>query len=311
MGYPAPMAPSKHATESGENVSEIERLTARAHDMGASIGTWNNVYMILVALTAILAAGVFIAQFVISKKGSLLSQTQDAIIKEKDRIAKADSDIKDGRIAEALLEAGVSNKAAGEANERAGKAQASLALAEQHAAEANTKAEGFRLDIAKANEESAQAQAQVAGAMAESAKANLELAKFKTPRTLSPEQQKRISSRIEVFPNTPYDLWVNTDSDSTVLMSQIDDALHAGKWQFKLAGIIRFGNRAGVIAMSGVSISFAGEQRDTLEKPALGLGNALIEEGIPIVGVFSTPADADKDKDKTAIHVMVGSKPLN
>jgi hypothetical protein len=44
------------------------------------------------------------------------------------------------------------NKAAGEANERASKAQENLGLAEQHAAEANEKAESFRLEIAKANE---------------------------------------------------------------------------------------------------------------------------------------------------------------
>lgn len=44
-----------------------------------------------------------------------------------------------------------------QANERANKAQESLALAEQHSAEANAKAEGFRRDIAQANERAAEA----------------------------------------------------------------------------------------------------------------------------------------------------------
>jgi hypothetical protein len=48
--------------------------------------------------------------------------------------------------------------------ERAAKAEASIALAAQYAAEANTKAEGFKLEIAQANEAAARAQAQVASA---------------------------------------------------------------------------------------------------------------------------------------------------
>jgi hypothetical protein len=55
--------------------------------------------------------------------------------------------------------------------ERAAKAEASIALAGQHAAEANTKAEGFRLEIAQANEAASHAQAQVASADAASKEA--------------------------------------------------------------------------------------------------------------------------------------------
>jgi heterodisulfide reductase subunit A-like polyferredoxin len=136
--------------ESGETVSEITKLTIRAQDLSVSIGHWNNAYMVLVALTVLLAAGVFITQLVANKKSGILASTQDAIIKEKDRIAKVDSDAKEIKIAGALQTAGDSEKAAAEANERAGKAN-------ERAAEANTKAEGFRLDIAKANERAASA----------------------------------------------------------------------------------------------------------------------------------------------------------
>ncbi len=129
---------SQRVKESGENVSEIERLTARVHDLSASIGTWNKWYMVLVFLTAVLALGVFFTQFVMSKKSNSLALMQEAIITEKDRIAKADSEIKNGKIAEALLQAGVSNEAAGKANERAGKA-------DERAAEANRIAEEEKL----------------------------------------------------------------------------------------------------------------------------------------------------------------------
>ncbi len=198
-----------------------------------------------------------------------------------------------------------------EAQRAAAEAQRNLALAEQHSAEANAKAEGFRLDIAKANEGAAQAQAQVAGATAEAARANLELAKLKTPRTLSKEQQNRITLKIASFPNTPFDLWVSTDSDSTNLMNLIDEAIRAAKWQFKLSGVITFANKAGLTATSGVSIHFPEELRGTLESPALALGNALAAEGISVVGVFRDKADDEKGKDSATIHVVIGSKPLN
>jgi hypothetical protein len=199
----------------------------------------------------------------------------------------------------------------GKQQERAAKAEGDIALSEQHAAEANAKAEGFRLDIAKANESAEQARAQVAGATAEAAKANLELAKLKTPRNLSKEQQNRITLKIAPFPNTPYDLWVSTDSDSTNLLNLIDEAIRIAKWQFHQAGVITFANKAGVIAASGVSIHFAEELRGTLEAPALALANALIAEGIPITGVFRDQKGSEEDKDRTRIHVMIGSKPLN
>jgi hypothetical protein len=55
------------------------------------------------------------------------------------------------------VEIGALGKTTADANERATKAQGSLAVAEQHSAEANAKAEGFRLDIAQANARAAEA----------------------------------------------------------------------------------------------------------------------------------------------------------
>jgi len=119
-------------------MSEIELLTARAHELSASIAVWNNWYMVLVALTVLLAGGVFVTQFVASKKSTLLSGVQEALITEKDRIAKADSKDKDEKIADARKQAAESNKAAGLANEAAAKAN-------QRAEEATEKAEQEKL----------------------------------------------------------------------------------------------------------------------------------------------------------------------
>ena len=300
--FRSPMMP-RQTHSNGENMPDIPSLTAEVGRLGHAVGFWNAAIIVLMVGVAVVATGLVIAQQMAFKRADALASATDQLSKLKEGVA-------DQKIAEANERAGRAEQSAGEANERAAKAQASLALAEQHAAEANTKAEGFRLDIAKADEASARAQAQVAGATAEAAKASLELAKLKTPRTLSPEQQRRVSTKIEPFPNTPFDMWVSTDSDSTTLMGLMDEAIRAGKWQFKPAGIIQFANKAGLISGSGVSIHFAEEQRSVLEQPALTLGNALIAEGIPVV-VFRDTGDANKDKDKTAIHVMIGSKPMN
>jgi hypothetical protein len=103
---------SEQIKESGENVSAIQSLAARAQDLGRSVGHWNNVYMILVAFTVVLAAGVFVTQFIVIKKGKLLAETQDELIAEKDRQSAADSKDKDLKISDA-------KRAAEEARERA------------------------------------------------------------------------------------------------------------------------------------------------------------------------------------------------
>jgi hypothetical protein len=211
-------------------VSEIQRLTAHAQDLNISIGHCNDFYMTMVALTVILAVGVFIAQLKISQKSKELQKTQEDLIREKDRVAKADSDIKNGKIAEALKQAGESNKAAGEANERAGKAQASLALAEQQAAEANTKAEGFRLDIAKANESAKDAEARAV-------EAKLELARFRAPRTLSQQQENKIAARLRPFgPNTVDVIIIGDAPEITNLTQHITQALQKAGWNVKIVG---------------------------------------------------------------------------
>jgi hypothetical protein len=84
LGYNSfEMNMSEQDKKGGENVSEIQRLTTRAHDLSVSVGHWNNAYMVVVALTVLLAGAVFITQFIASRKSRLLSDTQEALIAEK------------------------------------------------------------------------------------------------------------------------------------------------------------------------------------------------------------------------------------
>jgi hypothetical protein len=161
---------SEQIKESGEEVSEIQRLTARVHDLSTSIANWNSWYMVLVFLTVILAAGVFLTQFVVGRKQKSLSSVQDELITEKDRIAKVDSDAKDRRIADATQQSAESNKAAGYAIERAAKA-------EENAGVANRIAEEEKL-------------------------ARIKIEKQLAPRTLSESDREKIGKDLQKFAPT-------------------------------------------------------------------------------------------------------------
>jgi hypothetical protein len=321
---------AEQANESGEKLSEIARLTTRAHDVSLAVSFWNRWYMICVALTVVLAVGVFITQFVASRRSAELSGIQDALIAEKDRLSKLDSDDKNLQIATVKSDSEQKNAAlvarakeadariaearlgSAEANERAKKAQASLSNAEQHSAEANAKAEGFRLDIAKANESAAQAQAQVAGAMAEAAKANLELARIKLPRTLNLEQQKRIAKALSKFSGTDVAFVVFSDPESLSLLGELDSTLQQAGWNRveappTFSSDIGFNTSRGMVFQAndvGLKISFPPDA-PTMEPIVRAAAEAISAEGVPCEPHFS-----DRLRGTKVIIVSVGQKRL-
>jgi hypothetical protein len=124
---------SEQASESGENVSVIQSLAAHAQDLSSSIDRWNTTYMAFVALTAILAAGLFIAQFIVIRKSKRLAAIQQDLLAEKDR-----------QSAVAIASA---EKAAGEANERAGEANKVAAQANERAAALEAEALTLRKEL--------------------------------------------------------------------------------------------------------------------------------------------------------------------
>ena len=191
-----------------------------------------------------------------------------------------------------------------EAFTRAKAAEHSLAKAESDAAKAQALATNS-LTLARS------AEAHLKDALDHAEKAEREIARLKTPRSLSDEQQKRIASKIKPFAGTPFDLWVNTDSDSTALMGVIDAMLRSAGWRFELTGEpITYSNTAGMIASSGISIHVAEEHRSELEPALLALANALTSEGLPVAAIADT-ANGEKGKKRDRIHVIIGSKPLN
>jgi hypothetical protein len=112
--------------EKSENMSDIQSLTTQAQELERSLGFWNSAYVWLVAGTVILAAFVFIAQFISHRKTLRLTDIQSRLVAAKDAQLKTDLKNKDVEIgnaqdsaARAFQQAGIANQRAGEANKRA------------------------------------------------------------------------------------------------------------------------------------------------------------------------------------------------
>ncbi len=193
------------------------------------------------------------------------------------------------------------------ASENEKETAATLKQAEQERADAARSLEvtkGYESQIAQANERAANAEQRAA-------EAALELAKLKTPRSLSKQQQERIAAKVKPFSGTPFDLWVSTDSDSTALMEIIDAKLRSAGWKFiEPEGSILYAHKAGVIAQSGISIHVPEEHLAEWGPAIAALRDALKSEGIPAT-TFSDTAEGEKDMKRDRVHVLIGSKPLD
>ena len=246
------------------------------------------------ALVMIAVAGELMGDggvFVFSRQLQSMGDYEIAQLKADEASSKADATKFESQIAEA------------KAHEKA--SDEKVAAAGARAKEAEAKAESSRLEIAKAQESAAKA-------IAEAAKANLELAKLKTARTVSKEAQDRITAKLKAFIGIPYDIWCNTDSDSTALMNLIDDAIVSAKWQRKKPPAISIGNKAGITSETGVSVHVAQEESEgPLGRAAIAFRDAFIAEGIPAIAYGDPPEITTYGGDRTILHVIIGSKPLN
>jgi hypothetical protein len=113
--------PSTIAAPAGDNVSEIQSLASRAQELERSLNDLNSWYVGLVFLTVLLAAAVFLVQFLVIRKSRELAQTQSLLLASKDAQLAEDLRNKDLKIGEAQREAGGANERAGQANESAKK----------------------------------------------------------------------------------------------------------------------------------------------------------------------------------------------
>jgi hypothetical protein len=256
--------------------------------------------LVLLFLTAAAGTGVLLTGNLINRKQSAQLRAFDAGITEaKSQLVKQ--------------------------QERAAKAEANIASAEQHAAEANTKAEGFRLDIAKANESSEVAKAAVAGATAEAAKAteraaeanriaeNERLARVKleaqiAPRRLTQEQMTSIAKSLAAFRGrTATVVSYAMDPEGAVLAKQLIAAIGA-------AGISVTDSTASLQTFGGFSLGVHVSGND--QRFAFLLANTLSSAGGLVVAPLGSPQGGGAGMfsgtagQESSATILVGVKPI-
>lgn len=228
--------PPKYINSNSER-SDIASLTSRTNRLSQSADWWNNGYLIFVVLTLIVGAITVVFQYRAVKRGRELADAQALLIQVKDK----DTDVK---IGEARARAATAEEHAGAANERAGKAEQHLAEANARASEANARAKEAEAQVAKANAASKDAVAKVAAAEARIAEANraaseanaiaererlarLQLEARLADRTLTAEQQARLTAALMPFRGTEVDIVIFGDTpEISIIAGMILDCLH-------------------------------------------------------------------------------------
>jgi hypothetical protein len=166
-----------------------------------------------------------------------------------------------------------------------------------------------RSDIAKREKDAndkviAEANARAREAEARAAEANLELAKFRAPRTLTPEQRQRIIGKLNKYAGQTFSLNVYNDPEALLLLRIITDILKSAGWVEipSQLGDVSIGN-AGMVTEVGVKVEVPQNAGADLIERVKALNAALNAEGIS-----SLPRYDPQLKNPSAINVMVGKK---
>jgi hypothetical protein len=174
--------------------------------------------------------------------------------------------------------------------ERAAKAEANIALAEQHAAEANAKAEGFRLDIAKANEGAAHA-----NEIAEQERlARIKIEERMGGWKLSKDAQDSLSKALKPFAGTHFSLAANPIEEPFV--ETVDRILRDAGWIREAplddnghAATVLLSDKAMVAFSSGLSVVISQDEWAALSPAADAYKQALLVDGFEVKLLMAVP----------------------
>jgi hypothetical protein len=145
--------------------------------------------------------------------------------------------------------------------------------------------------------------------------AALELAKFKAPRTLTPDQINRLAMAMKRFAGTEFDGGVGplNDPEPLHLFDQVAQGLSAAGWKqiaFQSQNVMRLSRSNGMPPVGGVSVTnviidIHPSQAPRLWPVARVLAEALAAEGIS--AAYDQGAGGGSMNER-AIHVLVGRK---
>jgi hypothetical protein len=141
--------------------------------------------------------------------------------------------------------------------------------------------------------------------------AELELARLKAPRTLTPEQQQRVTSKLQKFAGQEFAGQVTPGSDDArPLWEALDKALRAANWvRVPPYGLAVGDPPAGVplAPNSGVTVFVAASRADEVAATAQALASALMAEGL--IAGLSASAGPRMEQRPNVIVIEIGRKP--
>jgi hypothetical protein len=175
---------------------------------------------------------------------------------------------------------------------------------------------GAREELQRRSEERvAFANERGAAANERAAKLELEIQRMKTPRQLYTGHVPQLMTRLSPFAGTEYDIGLQQgDPEASDLSGGIEFILKEAGWQqvgWRGMSIVakRQGNPhdLGIVSLIGVQIQMHLQARRKIEPAALSLRDALLA-----VGISAAVSDriSVQNENVTAVHVLVGQKPL-
>jgi hypothetical protein len=178
-------------------------------------------------------------------------------------------------------------------------------------AELHKQSDDAKLETARLSKEADTARASIAAANARAAEAQLALEKLKTPRSLTPDQQSRIVSKIRKFAPQEYALAVGPGSEPSAFLAALDKVLSNANWvKVPPFGMITVQTAVGPAAsnsLSGVRIQVASSKEPELREAVVALLAALASENIE---ADAAQSPTEMTSRPTAIQIVVGIKPL-
>jgi hypothetical protein len=141
--------------------------------------------------------------------------------------------------------------------------------------------------------------------------AELELTKLKTPRTLTPEQQQRVTATLRKFAGQEFAGQVAPGSeDARPLWETLDKALRAANWVRVAPYGLAVGDPPAGVALaptSGVTVFVAASRTNEVAATAQALASALMSEGL--IAGLSASAGPQMEQRPNVIVIEIGRKP--
>ena len=276
----------------GEPMQEIQSLILRIQRLDQVVARWNTAMIVALILAALAAVAVVVTTRMALVRAKELADTQAELEKAKDRQLQLDLKSKDERISALDL--------------AATSAKGDLATLQASASDAKAAQQRVETELAKQKERTAKAEQSASDAA-------LALAKFKEPRSLTPEQQDQLVASVKRFTGQNFAIAVFPDPEPQAFARLLDRLLKSAQWNRVPSQIQRDGGvlvdingeSAAEITDAGIDAYIAPDDTESLEAQA-SICSVLNAFGIACER-HHTPQLAGKTPK--AITISVGKKP--